>query len=54
MVILVYNKLDMRQQCALIGQKANHVLGCIKINVSSRMREVILPLYSMLVRPQVK
>lgn len=51
--ILVDEKLDMTQQCALVAQKANCILGCIKSSVASRSRDVILPLYWAPAIPQL-
>jgi len=39
-------KVNMSWQRVLAAQRANQILGCIKRSVSSRLREVILPLCS--------
>ncbi|GAB0206105.1 hypothetical protein GRJ2_003076100 [Grus japonensis] len=52
--VLIDEKLNMSQQCALAAQKANRVLGCVSSSVTSRSREGILPLYSALMRPHLE
>ncbi|KAK4818161.1 hypothetical protein QYF61_007309 [Mycteria americana] len=47
-------KCTICEQKFLISQKASRILGCIKRSVASRLREVVLPLYSTLVRPHLQ
>jgi len=52
--VLVGDRLTMSPECAPVAKKAKDILGCIKKSVASRSREVLLPLYSAVVKPHLE
>ena len=48
------NKVPRSQQHVLAAEMARHTLSCVSKSAAQRSREVILPLCSSLVRPQLE
>ena len=52
--VIIASRMNMGRQCGVAVRKANCTLSCIHRCISSRSREVILPLYAALVRLQLE
>ncbi|CAM5150477.1 unnamed protein product [Natator depressus] len=52
--VLVNHRMTLSCQCDMVVKKANAVLGCIRRGISSRDKEVLVPLYKALVRPHLE
>ncbi|KAF7252874.1 Indole-3-glycerol phosphate synthase, partial [Varanus komodoensis] len=44
----------MSQQCDVAAKGAGAILGCINRSISSKSHEVLVPLYSALIRPHLE
>ena len=52
--VITDSKMKMGRQREVTVGKANRTLSCIHRCISSRAKEVILPVYATLVRPQLE
>ena len=42
------------EQCGIAARKGNQLLGMIKINITYREKNLIIPLYKSIVRPHLE
>jgi hypothetical protein len=52
--VIIHKSMSVSRQCCEAAKKANRAVGQIKRTVTERSKEVIVPLYKSLVRPQLE
>ena len=52
--VIIDHKMNMSLQCDAAASKATKILACIHRCFSSKSQDIIFPLYSALVRPQLE
>ena len=51
---LVDNRLARSQQCTLVAKNVSGILGCIKKSMDGKPKEMLLPLNSVLMMPNLE
>ena len=45
--------MKVSEQCGIAASKGNHILGLIRITITYKEKQLIVPLYKAIVRPHI-